>query len=68
MDICRWIYRPGAYESHWARTDCSKYMNYLSKVPACEPYVGVADYYNNKKCPLCGKAIKMDYRLIERLV
>ena len=56
-ETCNWIYRPGVNDSHWAFTPCKKGLNYLSKIKHCEPYVGVADSYNNKQCPICGKPI-----------
>ena len=59
---CIWIYRPGNNNSHWAKTTCKKGFSYLSKIKKCEPYIGVADYYNNKKCHICGNPIEMDYR------
>lgn len=62
---CRWIYRPGTNNSHWAFTTCKSGFNYLSKLSNSEPYVGVADYYNGKQCPICGKPIEMDYSLID---
>lgn len=62
---CRWIYRPGFNNSHWAYTTCKKGFNYLSRLQHSESYIGVADYYNNKQCPICGKRIKMDYSIID---
>lgn len=62
--FCKWIYSSGTNNSHWAHTTCRSGFNYLSKIKECEPYVGVADYYNDKQCPICGKPIKMDYGLI----
>ena len=59
---CVWTYRPGTNHSHWAQTSCKKEgFNYLSKIKNGEPYIGVADYYNNKECPICKKSIKIDY-------
>ena len=62
---CRWIYRPGTYNSHFAFATCDKENKYLSKLPECEPYIGVADVYNGQNCPSCGKRIRMDYLIIE---
>ena len=62
---CRWIYRPGLNNSHWAYTTCKRGFNYLSKLHNSDPYIGVADYYNNSQCPICGKRIKMDYSIID---
>lgn len=63
---CKWIYRPGTDNSHWADTTCKKGFNALTRIKNCEPYVGVADFYNGKKCTICGKPIQMDYTLIEK--
>lgn len=65
MDECIWEYRPGTKDSHFAYTPCNPGFNFLSKLPDCKPYVGVADWYNGRTCPICGKRIKMDYRLIK---
>lgn len=62
---CRWIYRPGINNSHWAMTTCKKGFNYLSKINHCEPYIGCADAYNNRLCPICNKSIKIDYCIID---
>ena len=65
-NYCRWIYRPGTNGSHFARI-CNGQFNYLSKIISDkEQYVGVADTYNNRLCPVCGKPIKMDYRIIQK--
>lgn len=61
---CKWIYRPGLNNSHWAYTTCEGGFNYLSKLLNSEPYIGVADYYNGKQCPICGKCIEINYDLI----
>lgn len=61
---CKWVYRPGTNNSHYANTKCKGGFNYLSKLTNIEPYIGVADYYNNKQCPICGKIIEMDYSLV----
>lgn len=34
----------------------------VTRCKNCKSYIGVADYYNNKQCPICGNPIKMDYR------
>jgi hypothetical protein len=65
---CRWVYRPGTNNSHWANTKCKGGFNYLSRLKNSEPYAGVADYYNNKLCPICGKPIEMDYSLVNDFV
>lgn len=62
--FCNWIYRPGTNSSHWAKSSCRKGFNYLSRIKNCESYIGVADYYNNKQCPVCGKPIKIDYCIL----
>ena len=65
-EYCRWIYRPGTNNSHWANTTCKGGFNPLTRIKNCEPYVGVADFYNGKICMVCGKPIQMDYALIEK--
>ena len=67
-ETCRWIYRPGTNNTHWAMTTCKKGYNYLSKLNGSEPYVGVADSYNGRMCPICKKSIKMDYSIIEETI
>ena len=63
---CRWIYRPGTNGSHHARISCNGQFNYLSKlISVKESYVGVADEYNGRLCPACGRPIRMDYCIIE---
>ena len=63
---CRWIYRPGTNNSHWANTTCKPGFNYLSRLKDGSPSsVGCANWYNGKECPICGKPIKMDYSIIE---
>ncbi len=65
---CLWIYRPGTLDSHFALTTCTPgNYNYLSKIGASFPRVGVADWYNGRLCPICGKEIKMDYRFVEEV-
>ena len=64
-EYCRWIYRPGTNNSHWANTTCKPGFNYLSKIIGAKSVVGCADIYNNCLCPICGKLIKIDYSLIE---
>ena len=66
MDECCWIYRPGTNGSHWAYTVCRPGFNYLSKLPSGSPYVGVADFYNGKLCPICWRKIRMDYREVSK--
>lgn len=65
MDTCKWIYRPGVNNSHFAMTPCKKGFNYLSKIPNSEPYIGVADFYNGKQCPICNKPIEIKYDVIK---
>lgn len=64
-EYCNWKYRPGTNNSHWAYTPCKSGYNPLTRIKDCEPYIGVADYYNNKMCPICGKPIKIDYGVIK---
>lgn len=65
MDKCIWIYRPGTSDTHFAYTPCKPGFNFLSKLHNSKPHVGVADYYNGRTCPICGKQIQMDYSNIE---
>lgn len=60
-DVCLWTYRPGTSGSHWAYAECNKGFNPLTKLPDSEPYIGVADFYNGKLCPCCGKTIEINY-------
>lgn len=62
---CRWIYRPGTNNSHWAYTACKKGFNPLTRIPASEPFIGCADFYNNKLCPICDRPICIDYVVIK---
>lgn len=66
-EYCRWIYRPGTNNSHFAVIGCKKQINYLSKIwnekEQCE---GVADVYNNRLCPVCERPIKMDYCIVKK--
>lgn len=63
---CRWIYRPGTYNSHFAQLTCKLgEYHYLSRIRESEPLIGVADWYNGRLCPFCGGIIKMDYLILE---
>lgn len=62
---CEWKYRPGTKQSHWAYTPCRSGFNPLTRIKNSEPYIGVADYYNNCECPICKKPIKMNYGFIK---
>lgn len=64
-NICRWIYRPGNNNSHWAHTTCKPGFNYLSKIIGTESKVGCADVYNGRRCPICGKNIRINYCIIK---
>lgn len=63
---CEWKYRPGTNQSHWAYTPCKSGFNPLTRIENCDPYVGVADYYNNRECPICKRPIKIDYGVISK--
>ena len=63
--VCRWVYRPGTAGSHWAFTTCKKGFNLLSKIKGEESEVGCADVYNGRLCPICGRAIRIDYCIIQ---
>lgn len=63
---CKWFYRPGVNKGdHFAITSCDRGSKYLSKLIGEPQVYGVADWYNGKMCPVCGKAIEMDYRVLE---
>lgn len=66
MDNCKWIYRPGTDNSHFAMATCDSSMKYLSKIPNSPPEKGCCDFYNGATCPSCSKPISMDYRMIEK--
>lgn len=61
MNKCIWQYREGKNNSHYALLGCRKSFNYLSKIKHCEPYKGVADFYNGVECPNCKKPVEMRY-------
>lgn len=67
MKECIWEYRPGTDDSHFAFTPCSPGFNFLSKIGKEKPSVGVADIYNGRICPICGKIIKMSYKVIKEV-
>lgn len=61
--ICKWFYRPAVHEGdHFAIASCDHGSKYLSKIIGEPQEIGVADFYNGKQCPSCGRAIRMDYR------
>lgn len=64
-ESCKWIYRDGTHDSHWAVTTCKRGYNPLTKIKKCSPYIGVADFYNGKECPICRKPIEMDYAILQ---
>ena len=62
-EICKWFYRPAIQEGeHFAVASCDHISKYLSRIIGEPQEIGVADYYNGKLCPSCGKKIKIDYR------
>ena len=63
-EYCEWEYRPGTNQSHWAYTPCKSGFNPLIRIKNCDPYIGVADYYNNCECPICKNPINMNYGFI----
>lgn len=63
---CIWQYRQGNNKSHFAMTLCKKGFSALTRIPNSEPYVGVADFYNGKLCPICGGIIEMKYDSISQ--
>lgn len=64
VGTCRWVYRPGTNDSHWARRNCDKDYVPLTKIVKKEPCIGIADYYNGRLCPRCGRIIQVDYVLL----
>ena len=64
-EYCEWVYRPGTGDTHWAYTTCRPGYNPLTRIKPCEPFVGCADLYNGKSCPICNRPIKMNYGIIE---
>lgn len=62
LQRCEWKYRGGTNGSHWALTSCkSKWYVYLSRLIDKPYYKGCADYYDGRKCCVCGKTIKITY-------
>ena len=59
---CVWKIRSGTNNSFWAYTPCKPGFNYLSKISKPEDIIEV---YNNKKCPICEKAIECNIELIK---
>jgi len=59
---CRWIVREGTNNSLWAATTCLLGFNYLSKVRNANQIKSV---YDGRLCPICGKPIEIDMKLIE---
>ncbi len=66
-DYCKWIYRPGTGNSHWAFTPCRPGFNPLTRISNSAPVDGCADWYNNRMCPICNKPIQMDYALVKEM-
>ena len=59
--ICKWYYRQGTGNSHWALRDCGDAV-YLSKIPCSKKSsVGIANFYDGRICPKCHRKIKMFY-------
>lgn len=63
---CRWVYRPGTSDSHWAIACCDHSHKYLSMIPRSVPQVGIADFYNGRICPSCWGTIEMDYLALKK--
>lgn len=65
MEKCTWWYRAGTNDTHFAIATCDKKAKYLSKIPKSTQHIRVADFYNDRICPVCGKIIEMKYDLLE---
>lgn len=63
-ESCKWIYRPGTDDSHWAIAACDKSHKYLSKIPHGASRPGIANFYNGRLCPSCDHPIQMDYSFL----
>lgn len=61
-ESCRWVVRDGNNNTYWAYTTCNPGFNYLSKVHSKD---GIIPCYDKRLCPICGKKIKIDLKLIE---
>lgn len=63
---CRWVFRPGIGNlTHFAYADCDHDYKALTKCPNAKPKPGCADYYNDRRCPVCKRPIKIDYCLVD---
>lgn len=63
---CHWMFRPGTGDgsTHFASTSCSHTYVALTKCQNVKPIPGCADVYAGELCPMCHRAIDMDYRLV----
>ena len=62
IEKCIWIVRDGSNNSFWAYTPCNPGFNYLSKIKSKDE---IKSAYDGRVCPICGKMIKTDLKLIE---
>lgn len=62
MEYCEWAVREGYENTFWGNTPCKKGFNYLSKTKRVSD---LKDCYENRKCPICGKPIKLKGYLFE---
>lgn len=65
--MCKYQYRPGVNQSHWAYASCdiSDAPLYLSRISSHSQEVGCADWYNGRQCCRCETTITMDYSLFK---
>jgi hypothetical protein len=57
-EFCEWIHREGNLpDTHFAFTPCKSGFNYLGE----SKNKRYADYWNNTRCPICGKLIHINY-------
>lgn len=59
---CKWIIRPGTYNTFWAYTSCKPGYNYLSKINSTKD---IEPAYNGRLCPICNKPIECDVELLK---
>ena len=68
-EMCDWEYHPGQDNGlkggHFAWLPCAPDgYNHLTRIGNVKTGIGVADFYNGKCCPCCGKTVKVHYNRI----
>jgi hypothetical protein len=58
---CKWVIRPGTYNTFWAFTPCKKGFNPLTRIDKAED---IKPFYDNRYCPICGKLIECNIDLL----